>query len=79
MARIAPDRWEPSNTYPRLGVRFDLSSDDLRVFGPDGPSFATGVELIELRESERVRAQQEHQWAERLAAQLRALGVEPNG
>jgi Uma2 family endonuclease len=59
-------------TSPRLGVRFDLSSGDLQVFGPDGRPFATYVELVEQRECERLRA-------ERLAAQLRALGVEPNG
>jgi Uma2 family endonuclease len=73
-------------TSPRLGVRFDLSSGDLQVFGPDGRPFATYVELVEQRECERLRAQEErlraeeeHQRAERLAAQLRALGVEPNG
>ena len=66
-------------TSPRLGGRFDLSSGDLRVFGPDGRPFATYVELVEQRESERLRAQQEHLRAERLAAQLRALGVEPTG
>lgn len=66
-------------TSPRLGVRFDLSSGDLQVFGPDGRPFATYVEVVEQRERERQRAQQEHQRAERLAAQLRALGVEPNG
>jgi len=73
-------------TRPRLGVRFDLSSGDLQVVGPDGEPFATYVEVIEQRERERQRAQQEHQRAqqehqraERLAAQLRALGVEPNG
>ena len=59
-------------TSPRLGVRFDLSSGDLQVFGPDGEPFATYVEVVEQRERERQRA-------ERLAAQLRGLGVEPNG
>jgi Uma2 family endonuclease len=66
-------------TSPRLGVRFDLSSGDLQVFGPDGRPFATYVELVEQRDCERQQAQQERQRAERLAAQLRALGVEPNG
>jgi hypothetical protein len=32
-----------------------------------------------LVEQERQRAEQEHQRAERLAAQLRALGIEPEG
>jgi len=58
-------------TSPRLSVRFDLSSGDLQVFGPDGRPFVTYVEVFEQLERERQRA-------ERLAAQLRALGVEPN-
>jgi len=58
-------------TSPRLGVRFDLSSGDLQVFGADGQPFVTYVEVFEQRDRERQRA-------ERLAAQLRALGVEPN-
>ncbi len=57
-------------TSPRLGARFDLSSGDLQVFGPDGRPFVTYVEVFEQLERERQRA-------ERLAAQLRALGVEP--
>jgi len=32
---------------------------------------------MEQREHERQRAEQEHQRAERLAARLRALGIEP--
>ncbi|HKI19412.1 MAG TPA: hypothetical protein VKA15_16115 [Isosphaeraceae bacterium] len=35
------------------------------------------VELFEQREAERERALAEHQRAERLAAKLRELGVEP--
>jgi Uma2 family endonuclease len=72
---VQADGW----TSPRLGVRFDLSSGDLQVFAADGRPFATYVEVVEQRECEHQRAQQEHQRAERLAAQLRALGVEPNG
>jgi Uma2 family endonuclease len=55
---------------PRLGIRFELASGTLQLYQPDGERFATYVELIEQRE-------QEHQRAERLAAQLRALGIEP--
>jgi len=55
---------------PRLKVRFELVNGELRLFGPDGQRFATYVELVEQRE----KAQQR---AERLAAQLKALGVEP--
>jgi Uma2 family endonuclease len=63
-------------TSPRLGVRFQLE-DGLRILGPDGRPFATYVELVRQREQEREEKEQEHQRAERLAAQLRALGVEP--
>ena len=54
----------------RLGVRFDLAGGELKIHGPDGRPFATYVELAQQREHERHRA-------ERLAAQLRALGIEP--
>jgi Uma2 family endonuclease len=69
---------------PRLGIRFELASNGLQVYRPDGERFATYVELMEQREQERQRAEQERQRAEqerqradRLAARLRALGVEP--
>ena len=76
---------------PRLGCRFDLSSGELQVFGPDGRSFLSFVELSAQRDQERqAREQAERQTAEatraaedasrkaeRLAAQLRALGAEP--
>lgn len=56
---------------PRLGVRFELVDGQLRLYGPDGKRLLTYVELLEQREKEQQRA-------ERLAAQLRALGVEPD-
>jgi Uma2 family endonuclease len=73
-------------TSPRLGVRFDIDSDtgELCLFRPDGERFATYVELAtqveqaqRQAEQERQRAEQERQRAERLAAQMRALGIEP--
>jgi Uma2 family endonuclease len=76
---------------PRLRVTFDVVDGELRLYGLDGKRFATYVELVEQREKERRekelaqqekrQAQQEiqqaQQRAERLAAQLRALGIEP--
>jgi Uma2 family endonuclease len=99
---------------PRLGIRFDLSGDELRVIGPDDRPLATYLEVVEQAEQERQRAEQqrslaeeqrrlaeqerqraeqqrslaeeqrrlaeqEQQRVERLAAQLRALGIEPEG
>src|ERR687886_71240 len=83
---------------PRLGIKFQLTSDNLEIFSPSGERFLSFVELAQLREQERQRAEQEHQRAEqeyqraeqehqraeqerqraeRLAAQLKALGIEP--
>ncbi len=77
---------------PRLGVRFALNADgELELYHPNGQRFASYVELVAQREQERQRAEQERRRAEqerqraeqerrraeRLAAQLRALGVEP--
>jgi Uma2 family endonuclease len=69
---------------PRLGIRFELVAGELQIYGPDGQRFLTYVELAEQRdkqrqerEKERQEIEKERQRAERLAAQLRALGVEP--
>ncbi len=69
---------------PRLGMRFDMSSAELQVFRPDGRRLLTYLELAAQQEEEhRARAQAQQraelaeQKAERLAAQLRALGVDP--
>jgi hypothetical protein len=64
-------------TSPRLGVRFDISANELTLYGPDGRRFLTPQELA----AERERVEQERDSvklrSERIAAQLRALGVEP--
>jgi Uma2 family endonuclease len=76
---------------PRLGIRFDLSTQKLQVFGPDGRRFASFVEVAAQRDQEekaRIEAQRQAAEAqrqaaealakaERLAAQLKALGIEP--
>jgi Uma2 family endonuclease len=77
-------------TSPRLGIRFELG-DDLRIVGPDGRPFATYLELAEQRgeaergreeaqrareEAERAR-QQAIEQIERLRAQLKAQGIDP--
>ena len=76
---------------PRLGTRFDLTTGQLRVLGPDGRPFATYLELVaqrdeaerelakaerQLADAERRRTQSEER-AERLAARLHQLGVDP--
>ena len=76
---------------PRLGIRFSLEGTDLVLYRPDGRRFETFVELEQRAEierqradterqradSERQRADSERQRAERLAEQLRALGIDP--
>lgn len=57
---------------PRLGIRFELKSDALEIFRPDGRRFLTSVELDRLREEERQRAESERQRAEDAIAQLEA-------
>ncbi len=70
---------------PKLGIQFRIAEGDLKVYRPDGRQFLEPVELDrELQRSEqgraeeRRRAEQQQQLAERLAAQLRALGIEPD-
>lgn len=77
---------------PRLGVRFDLSGDELALIRPNGERFATYVEIQRqlaqlqarvleaesLLEEERLRTEQERLRAERLAQRLREAGIDPD-
>lgn len=62
---------------PRLKVRFEIVNGELHLFGPDNRRFASYVELAQQREQESQQKEKEKQRADRLAAQLRALGIEP--
>jgi Uma2 family endonuclease len=69
---------------PRLKIRFELIGRDLNLYHPDGRKFASFVELAKSAEAARAQADKERRDREaaqekldRLAAQLRALGVEP--
>jgi Uma2 family endonuclease len=55
---------EPDWTSPRLGIRFQLSSDTLEIYRPDGARFLTYVELGQRAEAEKQRAEAEKQRAE---------------
>jgi Uma2 family endonuclease len=77
---------------PRLGIRFDLTGEKLRILAPDGRPFLTYVELVtEIerinqartraeRPLEQIRrdAREQAALAERLAAKLRELGIDPD-
>ena len=58
---------------PRTGVKFALRDGMLEITRADGRRFLTYDELIE----QRMLAEAEHQRAEKMAAKLRELGVDP--
>ena len=67
---------------PRLGIRFEITDDDLNIFRPDGRKFLSFVETEAEAERERERAEQEKQRADRaeakaemLEAKLKAMGL----
>lgn len=69
---------------PRLGVRFEMADDGLRLLHPDGRPFLTYEELARREEEQRDRAEQERQRAEQalgeveqLRNRLRSLGHDP--
>lgn len=71
-------------TSPRLQIQFVWKPEGLEVYYPDGRRFLTPVEMAQQSEQERQRAEQEKQRAdqeqrraERLAEQLRAMGLDP--
>jgi Uma2 family endonuclease len=49
---------------PRLGIRFDVSGEELVVYGPDGQRFLTFEELKAARRQAEQRADQEQQRAD---------------
>ncbi|GBF78657.1 Uma2 family endonuclease [Aphanothece sacrum] len=70
---------------PRLGIRFEIGSGELRLYYPDDKPFQSYVEIAQrLQESElelikeRLKVQEEHQRAEKLATKLRELGINPD-
>lgn len=61
---------------PRLGIRLEMA-DELQIFAPSGDRFMTSVELAQLREQERQRAEQAEARVKMLEARLRELGIDP--
>jgi Uma2 family endonuclease len=72
LARIAVmDGW----VSPRLGIRFEMQSNGLHVFGTDGQEFLMSRERAR-RDQHALNSQQRRNAA--LAAKLRELGVDPD-
>jgi len=77
---------------PRLGIRFDMSGEELQIYRPDGQPFASYVEIAQRAEQAEQRAEQAEQRAEQAASQLeqqrqrteqlaehlRAVGIDPD-
>ncbi len=55
---------------PRLGVRFELSVNELQLDPPDGEPFATYLELAALKEQAQKQLEQERQAKEEAQQQL---------
>lgn len=62
----------------RLGVRFEISSGELEIYRPDGEKFLFYVELERRREKEKEGKELAQQRAEKLAAKLREMGINPD-
>ena len=64
---------------PRLKVRFEVSgSAPMRVLHPDGTPFRSYLELLAEMEARQQQAADERKRADKLAAKLRALGIDPD-
>jgi hypothetical protein len=69
---------EPHNWIsPLLGIRFKLEPDTLEIYRPDGQPFLSFVDLDLLRQAAEQRADVAEQRAEKLAAKLQELGIDP--
>ncbi len=55
---------------PRLGIRFDLSGEELEIYRPDGIPFLSYQEVSEQLAQERQRSEQEYQRAENAQQRL---------
>jgi Uma2 family endonuclease len=62
---------------PRLGIRFEMPNGELRLFDPVGVEILSYGEVVRQRENERRAKEHAMQRAEKLAAQLKSLGIEP--
>lgn len=81
----------PGWISPRLKVRFELGDEGLELYAPNGEKFVDYVDLYQQKELERQQKElaeqqlqlerqqleMERQRSERLAAQLRAAGIDP--
>jgi Uma2 family endonuclease len=62
---------------PLLGIRFKLETDGLEIYRPDDRPFSSFIDLDLRRQEAEQRADSAEQRAEKLAAKLRELGIDP--
>ncbi len=60
------DQW----VSPQLGIRFDLSSEELQIYRPDGTRFFSYTEVSQLLEERQQQLEQEQQRAQQAEEQL---------
>lgn len=77
LARI-PEAEMADFISPRLGVRFVMMKGQLTVYGPDGRELKKPDEIARERDEAERRAAEQEERAEKLAAKLRELGVDPD-
>jgi Uma2 family endonuclease len=65
-------------TSPRLEVRLELTDTGLELYRPDGQKFLSYLELEQQRSQATQLAEQQTQRAEKLAAKLRELNIDPD-
>jgi Uma2 family endonuclease len=84
-ARLEPIGEMRGWVSPLLGVRFEIEGSDVVLYHPNGRRFLSHAEAAaerdqaqELAAQAQERAEHERERAERLAARLRALGIDPD-
>ncbi len=68
------DQWRS----PRLGITFDLSSEELIIYRPDGSQFLSYNEISQQLNNTQQQLEEQRQKSERLATLLRENGIDPD-
>ena len=63
---------------PRLGIKFDLSGEELQIYRPDGNKFSSYLEICQLLEQAETALAAERRKTQLLAEKLKDLGVNPD-
>jgi hypothetical protein len=61
---------------PLLGIRFELTANDLEIYRPDGRKFLSSVELERRAEEAIAQLEQERQRYQALLEKMHRLGID---